>query len=99
MGRRQTRSREDILEYGRNYYAKTKEERKSEFNLVAKRGYYKNKLKAETDEAKLQKYQAIVDEAQTELDNIRAERWAAKRAAGKGQYKRDVINEVPVAIQ
>ena len=99
MGRRQTRSREDILEYGRNYYAKTKEERKSEFNLVAKRGYYKNKLKTETDEAKLQKYQAIVDEAQTELDNIRAERWAAKRAAGKGQYKRDVIGENTHTVQ
>ena len=99
MGRHQTRSREDILEYGRQYYAKNKDERKNEFNLVAKRSYYKNKLKTETDEAKLQKYQRIVDESQSELDKIRAERWAAKRAAGKGQYKKDIINEVPVAIQ
>ena len=99
MGRHQTRSREDILEYGRQYYAKNKDERKNEFNLVAKRSYYKNKLKTETDEAKLQKYQRIVDESQSELDKIRAERWAAKRAAGKGQYKKDAINEVPVAIQ
>ena len=99
MGRKQSRTREDILQYGRDYYAKNKDERKNEFNLVAKRSYYKNKLKTETDEAKLQKYQRIIDEAQTELDNIRAERWAAKRAAGKGQYKKDTINEVPVAIQ
>ena len=99
MGRRQSRTRDDILQYGRDYYAKNKGERKNEFNLVAKRSYYKNKLKGETDEAKLQKYQRIIDEAQSELDKIRAERWAAKRAAGKGQYKKDVINEVPVAIQ
>ena len=99
MGRRQSRTHEDILQYGRDYYAKNKYDRKIEYNLVAKRSYYKNKLKAETDEAKLQKYQAIIDEAQTELDNIRAERWAAKRAAGKGQYKKEVICENPHTIQ
>ena len=99
MGRHQTRSRDDILQYGRDYYAKNKDERKNEFNLVAKRSYYKNKLKTETDEAKLQKYQRIVDESQNELDKIRAERWAAKRAAGKGQYKKEVIYSNPHTIQ
>ena len=99
MGRKTTRSRDDILQYGRDYYAKNKHEMKHEFNLVAKRSYYKNKLKAETDEAKLQKYQRIIDDAQNELDNIRAERWAAKRAAGKGQYKTDTIGENPHTIQ
>lgn len=98
MGRHQTRTHDDIIQYGRDYYAKNKDERAREYNLVAKRSYYKNKLKNETDEAKIQKYQSIIDEAQTELDKIRADRWTAKRAAGKGQYKKNVI-DVPIAIQ
>ena len=99
MGRRQIRTHDDIINYGRDYYSKTKETRKHEYALVAKRSYYKNKLKNESDEVKIAKYQSIIDEAQTELDNIRAERWAAKRAAGKGQYKKDVIGENTHTVQ
>lgn len=99
MGRKQTRTHDDIINYGRDYYAKTKEERKKEYALIAKRSYYRNKLKNESDEVKIAKYQSIINEAQSELDNIRAERWAAKRAAGKGQYKKEVIDINPHTIQ
>ena len=99
MGRKQSRTHDDILAYGRQYYEQTKEERQHEYALVAKRSYYRNKLKAETDDAKIAKYQTIIDETQNELDNIRAQRWERKRANGGAKYKKDVINEVPIAIQ
>lgn len=99
MGRRATRTKEDILKYGRNYYANTKDDRKNEYNLVSKRSYYRNKLKNETDEVKIAKYQSIIVTTQNELDAIRAARWKAKQNSGKGQYKKVVINENPNTIQ
>ena len=99
MGRRATRTKEDILEYGRKYYANTKDNRKNEYNLVSKRSYYRNKLKDETDEVKIAKYQSIIDITQNELDAIRAARWKAKQESGKGHYKKVVINENPNTIQ
>ena len=104
MGRRQTRTSEDILQYGRDYYYKHKAERAHEYSLVSNRSRLRKKLKAlgDTMPEETKKIQERIDAITKELDSIRTARWEQKRADGKALFKKfhsDTINETPVAIQ
>lgn len=110
MGRHKTMSKEDKQEYCRQYYHKTKGERAHEYALTSRRSYLRKKLKElypssmETLIADTHLYSSIIkiqeqiDSITEELNKIRAERWNAKRAAGKALFKQ-FIDETPSAIQ
>lgn len=109
MGRPQTRTPEDILQYGRDYYYKHKGERAHEYSLVSNRSRLRKKLKAlgDTNPEKSKKIQERIAAITKELDDIRNARWTQKRANGKALFKKfhsdtevtNVIDETPVAIQ
>lgn len=105
MGRPQTRTPEDILQYGRDYYYKHKAERAHEYSLVSNRSRLRKKLKAlgDTNPEKSKKVQERIEAITKELDEIRNARWEVKREAGGARFKRipsnNTISEVPVAIQ
>ena len=114
MGRKQTRTSDDILQYGRDYYNKHKEERAHEYSLVSNRSRLRRKLKAlcpsgavPLDDDKL--YNQIlqinrqISAITQELDTIRNARWEAKREAGGARFKRfatdsNSISETPTSI-
>ena len=104
MGRKQTRSSDDILQYGRDYYNKHKAERAHEYSLVSNRSRFRRQLKAldDADSDKAKQIQAKIDAITQELDTIRNARWEAKREAGGARFKRftsnDTISEEPIAI-
>ena len=105
MGRPQTRTPEDILQYGRDYYYKHKAERAHEYSLVSNRSRLRRKLKAlgDTNPEKSKKVQERIEAITKELDEIRNARWEAKRAAGGARFKRfasnETISETSVDIQ
>ncbi len=106
MGRPQTRTPEDILQYGRDYYYKHKAERAHEYSLVSNRSSLRKKLKSleETNPEKAQQIRERIEAITKELDDIRNARWEQKRADGKALFKKfpsnsNTISEVPTAIQ
>ena len=100
MGRRGFMTPEDKQQYCRDYYHKTKGERAHEYALVSKRAYLRKRVKElepESDKAKNMQYH--IDAITRELEQIRLERWHAKRDAGGALFKRfDTINEQPINI-
>ena len=105
MGRKQTRTSADILQYGRDYYNKHKEERAHEYSLVSNRSRFRRQLKSLDDASsdKAKQIQAKIDAITQELDTIRNARWEAKREAGGARFKRftsnETISETSVDIQ
>ena len=105
MGRKQTRTSDDILQYGRDYYNKHKAERAHEYSLVSNRSRFRRQLKAldDADSDKAKQIQAKIDAITQELDTIRNARWEAKREAGGARFKRftcnDTINESTANIE
>ena len=103
MGRRQTRTSEDILQYGRDYYYKHKAERAHEYSLVSNRSRLRKKLRelaasedprrklkalGDTMPEETKKIQERIDAITKELDSIRTARWEQKRANGKALFKK-----------
>ena len=105
MGRKQTRTSDDILQYGRYYYHKHKAERAHEYSLVSNRSRFRRQLKALDDASsdKAKQIQAKIDAITQELDTIRNARWEAKREAGGARFKQfpanETISESEVTIQ
>ena len=105
MGRKATRSSDDILQYGRDYYNKHKAERAHVYSLVSNRSRFRRQLKSLDDASsdKAKQIQAKIDAITQELDTIRNARWEAKREAGGARFKRftsnDTINESTANIE
>ena len=108
MGRKQTRTADDILQYGRDYYNKHKAERAHEYSLVSNRSRLRRRLKALGDDNmdKVKQIQEKIDAITKELNDIRDARWEQKRTEGKALFKKfpndnhtnNTINETPVTI-
>ena len=110
MGRKGFMTKEDKQQYCRDYYYKTKDERAHEYALVSRRASLRRRIKGlgNTNPEKVAELEKEIEVINAELEPIRRARWEAKRAAGKAQFKhfssddeviKQVINEIPVAIQ
>ena len=114
MGRKKTRTEEDIRQYSKDYYYKHKDECGHEYSLVSNRSRLRKKLKAlcpsgevSLDDDKLYnqiiKINRQINAITQELDTIRNARWEAKREAGGARFKRftsnDTINESTANIE
>ena len=90
MGRPKTRTPEDIIKYGMDYYYKHKDERGHEFSLVSTRSRLRKSLKAlgDSNPEKSKKLLYRIEAITKELDGIRDARWQKKRAEGKALFKK-----------
>ena len=68
------------LAYSRQYYQRTKETRKTDYNLLARRGYYRKRIALNDNPTKHELYTRKLEEIQAEIDKRRADRKSMKLA-------------------